>query len=160
MRSRWIAPMTIAMVVLVLDRWTKVVISKSLVQGGILVLMPFLNIVHVGNRGGAFGVGSGGGYRSSFFFIVVSILAVMVIVSLMRKLPPGDRLTMWSLGAVLGGGLGNLVDRVLYGRVIDFIDLHISGYHWPAFNVADSAITVGLAFALWGYFRRKRLEGD
>jgi len=59
MRSRWIAPMTIAMVVLVLDRWTKVVISKSLVQGGILVLMPFLNIVHVGNRGGAFGVGSG-----------------------------------------------------------------------------------------------------
>ena len=100
-------------------------------------------------------MGSQEGYRASFFFIVASLVAIVVIISLLRKLPPKERLVRWSLGAVLGGGIGNLVDRLYYGRVIDFIDFHWDGYHWPAFNVADTAITLGLALALWGYFRRK-----
>ncbi|RLE00224.1 MAG: signal peptidase II [Aquificota bacterium] len=155
MRNPWTVPLTIALIVLVLDRWTKSLVIHHLPQGAILALTPFLNLVHVRNPGGAFGMGSSGGYRSSFFFIVVSLIAILVVISLLRKLSHKETLVRWSLGAVLGGGLGNLIDRLLYGRVIDFIDFHIAQYHWPAFNLADSVITVGLGLALWGYFKGK-----
>ncbi len=155
MRNPWTGPLTVALVVLVLDRWTKSLVIHHLPQGAALVLTPFLNLVHVRNAGGAFGMGAEGGYRSSFFFIVVSLIAILVIISLLRKLPSREILVRWSLGAVLGGGLGNLMDRLIYGRVIDFMDFHIAQYHWPAFNLADSFITVGLGLALWGYYRLK-----
>ncbi len=152
MRNPWTGPITIALLVLALDRWTKYLVIHHLPQGATLVVAPFLNLVQVRNAGGAFGVGNHGGYRSSFFFIVVSIIAIVVIISLLRRLPPRATLVRWSLGAVLGGGIGNLIDRLVYGRVIDFLDFHIAQYHWPAFNVADSFITVGLGLAIWGYY--------
>ena len=155
MKSPWRGPLVGALGGLILDRWTKLAVVHSLPQGAMVVLTPFLNLVHVRNAGGAFGMGSQDGYRASFFFIVASLVAIVVVISLLRKLPPKERLVRWGLGAVLGGGIGNLVDRLYYGRVIDFIDFHWDGYHWPAFNVADTAITLGLALALWGYFRRK-----
>ncbi len=155
MKSPWIAPLSVALAVVALDRWTKIAVSYSIPQGAWIVITPFLNLVHVRNAGGVFGMGSKEGYRSSFFFIVASLVAIVVIISLLRRLSAKQRLVRWSLGAVLGGGVGNLVDRLFYGRVIDFIDFHWAGYHWPAFNVADTAITVGLALALWGYFRRR-----
>ncbi len=155
MKNPWTGPLTIALAVLALDRWTKHLVVQHLPQGATLIITPFLNLVHVRNAGGAFGMGSQGGYRSSFFFIVVSLVAILVVISLLRKLPPRATLVRWSLGAVLGGGVGNLIDRLFYGRVIDFIDFHISQYHWPAFNVADSCITLGLALAVWGYYIRR-----
>jgi signal peptidase II len=155
MKIPWRGPLIVALGILILDRWTKIMIVHSLPQGALVVLTPFLNLVHVRNAGGVFGMGSQGGYRSSFFFIIASLVAIVVIISLLRKLSPKERLVRWSLGAVLGGGIGNLVDRLIYGRVIDFIDFHWEGYHWPAFNAADAAITLGLVLALWGYFGRR-----
>lgn len=155
MRERWLAPGLIALILLGLDRWTKLMVIQLLPQGATLEVIPgFFNIVHVRNTGGAFGVASG--TRSSFLFLLASIIAILVVISLIRKLPKEARMMRWSLGAVLGGGVGNLIDRVFYGRVIDFVDFYIHSLHWPAFNIADSSILVGLTFTLWGYLKQKK----
>lgn len=134
-----------SVVIFVLDRLTKVWVLNNLV-GKEIKLTSFLNLIFVGNRGIVFGIGNS--YRSSWTFVFASVMAIIVVFLLFRRLRSADRYLYVSLGMILGGGLGNLVDRVIYGYVVDFIDFHIGNYHWPAFNVADTFIVVGVLLFL------------
>jgi signal peptidase II len=102
-------------------------------------VFPFLRIVHIENKGAAFGLFSQFGNN---IFILISICAIICIVVYIIKLPTG--MELYSMSLIMGGAAGNLIDRVRSGKVIDFIDLYFNGWHWPAFNVADSALTVGI----------------
>jgi len=136
--------------IVVLDQLTKlsVHLSMALYQSTPIIDGVF-NLTYVRNTGAAFGIFAGSAeiFRRPFL-ILVSILASGFIVSLLRRLPDGERGLVIALTFVLGGAIGNLIDRIFYGEVIDFFDVYWRNYHWPAFNVADSFITIGVAIAL------------
>ena len=129
------------------DRLTKTWAQFSLEVGERLDVIPgFFYLTHVRNTGAAFGLFSDAPqvYRM-VFFISVSLIAVGIIISFYRKLSPGDRLAALSLGLILGGAVGNLIDRIFRQEVVDFLHFRLwRGYSWPDFNVADSAIVVGV----------------
>jgi signal peptidase II len=135
--------------VLVLDLATKIAIDTHLSYADKIPVIPgFFYLTHVRNTGAAFGLFSDAPqlYRL-IFFISVSLIAMGIIVSFYRKLSPGDRLAALALGLILGGAIGNLIDRIFRQEVIDFLHFQIwRGYSWPDFNVADSAIVVGVGF--------------
>ena len=146
----------VAALVLVADQASKLVVERAMVLHETIDLLPFFALTYVRNTGAAFGVLAAAppGIRLPLFF-VVTIAAVAALFSLVRRTPADQRGLVGALGAVLGGALGNLVCRLRYGEVIDFLDLHWGALHWPAFNVADSAITVGVAVVLL-HGRRRR----
>ena len=133
----------IAIVVGVLDQLTKFVIADYLEQREEVNLMLFLSLRLVHNTGAAFGFLSSAGGWQNIFFIIIALLACAVILWLIWRLETKDTLLASGLTLVLGGAAGNLTDRLIHGYVIDFIDFHYRTWHWPVFNVADSAITVG-----------------
>lgn len=138
----------LALLVLLLDQVTKIWAEAALGYGQPVALLPFLNLTLVYNLGAAFSfLADAGGWQRSFFIVLSSAVSLVLAVWIWR-LPPGARLLGGALALVLGGAVGNLVDRLAYGHVIDFIDLHAGGWHWPAFNVADSAITCGVLLLL------------
>lgn len=141
----------IATLVLALDVITKQWVIKGISLYEHIDVLPFLRIVHVENTGAAFGLFSSFG---NYVFIIVSICAMLFIALYIRHLPPGVELSALSL--VLGGAAGNLLDRVQYGKVIDFVDIYFQHRHWPAFNIADSALTVGIIIFLLVSISRKR----
>lgn len=127
----------IVLSVIVLDQVTKRLIMTDLKLYDSIEVLPFLHIVSVRNTGAAFGSMKGMG---SWFFIAVAIVAIAFVIYLLIK----RHYNSFGLTLVLGGAIGNLIDRILYGKVVDFIDFSIGNFHWPAFNVADSALTVGI----------------
>lgn len=133
--------------VLVLDQITKILILDlfSASQQGIEVL-PFFNLVLAWNRGISFGMFGGLGDWGPWVLVALALVISAVLARWMVKAE--NRLILVSLGLIIGGALGNVIDRVRFGAVVDFLDVHVSGYHWPAFNVADSAITVGAAILI------------
>ncbi len=133
----------IAVAVVVLDQLTKFAATGYLSQHGEIHLAPFLNLVLVHNTGAAFGFLSSAGGWQNVFFIIVALAASIFILWMYRRLSAQDKLLATGLMLVLGGALGNLIDRLIHGYVIDFIDVYYGTWHWPAFNVADSAITIG-----------------
>lgn len=142
-----------AAVIVVLDQLTKVWMNKLLQMGQAIRLTSFLNLVMAYNKGAAFSfLASASGWQR-YFFTGISIIAILFILYFMKK-NAGQKLFCWALALILGGAIGNLIDRVLYGHVIDFIDFHVGTWHWPAFNVADSAITIGAIFFVLDEFRR------
>lgn len=117
----------------------------------------FLRFVHVLNRGAAFGFLNRQDIQwQSSFFIGVTVIAVGIIVYLLRSSDRRNRFFLLGLGAILGGALGNLADRVRMGVVIDFLDVYVGSFHWPAFNIADSAITAGALSLLVSFYRQER----
>ncbi len=139
--------------VFLLDRLTKSVIIGYLAVGDVIPVVPgFFDIVHVRNRGAAFGILGGGGTASAVVLAIVSALAIAVLFYLIKEAT--TRLQIFALSLITGGALGNLVDRIVLGEVVDFLDFHARGYHWPAFNVADSAITIGVVLALVSFYRK------
>ena len=139
---RWL---WVAVAVLLLDQATKLIALAKLALHESVALAPFLNLTLVYNKGAAFGFLSSASGWQNLFFIGVALVACAVILYLLRRLGDNYRLLAVALMLVLGGAIGNLLDRLLYGHVVDFIDVYYRGWHWPAFNVADSAITVGVA---------------
>jgi signal peptidase II len=133
----------IAVAIVVFDQLTKFAATNYLTQHGESQLAPFLNLVLVHNTGAAFGFLSGAGGWQNLFFIVVAVAASIFILWMYWRLSAQDRVLAIGLMLVLGGALGNLLDRLIHGYVIDFIDVYYKTWHWPAFNVADSAITIG-----------------
>lgn len=134
-------------VVVVLDQVTKAAVLSHLATGVYVdVVNGFATLTLVMNPGLAFGVLGGipTGWRWVVGLLSLVALAVLARVAL-RVLPDGSWLDHVAVGLIFGGAIGNLIDRVRFGAVVDFVDLHVSGYHWPAFNVADSSITVGVA---------------
>jgi len=134
----------ITALVIILDIITKTIIVNKVAYHEIIKVLPFINIVHIENRGAAFGLFAGLG---NVFFIIVSIIAILFIVYYLRSVQ--KRMEIISLSLVLGGAVGNLIDRIRIGKVTDFIDFYVNSWHWPSFNVADSALTVGIIFFLW-----------
>jgi signal peptidase II len=142
---RWLG---VSLIVIVLDLATKAWITHAFAPGEVLVLTPFFNLVLVHNTGAAFSFLAGAGGWQRWFFTAVSIVVSIAIVWMLRR-HHAQRLMALALALVLGGALGNLWDRVTLGHVVDFIQLHAAGYYWPSFNVADSAITVGVVLLVW-----------
>lgn len=130
--------LALAASVAALDQVTKYLAAALVRPSSPVEVLPFLNIVNVKNTGAAFGILSGLGNP---FFIAVSAAAILVIGFMLLRGRDGFA----SLVLILGGAVGNLIDRVFLGHVRDFVDLHAGGYHWPAFNVADSALSIGIA---------------
>ena len=131
--------------VLLLDQVTKWVVLQTLdIHQSVSVVPGFFNLVHVRNRGMAFGfLNRPGSDLSLYFLIFATAGAILLLVFWALRLKPEEYRLLPGLSLILGGALGNLVDRVRLHEVIDFLDIYIGSYHWPAFNVADSAITMG-----------------
>ncbi|MCF8160235.1 MAG: signal peptidase II [Polaromonas sp.] len=133
-----------AMLLLLADQFTKVLILGYYQLGDSTRVTSFFNIVRVHNSGAAFSfLASAGGWQR-WFFTAIGIGAALVMVWLLKK-HAGQKLFAFAIASILGGAVGNVIDRVLYGYVVDFLDFHWAGWHFPAFNVADSAISVGAA---------------
>jgi len=139
----------VAFAVLLVDQATKALVEASMRPHQSIDVFPFFALSYVRNTGAAFGVLAAAPPSVRLpLFIVVTIVAVGALVSFLRRTPPDQSWLVAALGGILGGAIGNLVCRVRYGEVIDFLDVHWGDLHWPAFNVADSAITVGVAIVL------------
>ena len=133
----------LACLIVVIDQLTKYWVSSVFSYGETLELLPVLNLTLVHNMGAAFSFLSDAGGWQRWFFAVVSLVVSIVLVVWLYRLPARQTLLATALALVLGGAVGNLWDRVVLGYVIDFIDFHYQNHHWPAFNVADAAITLG-----------------
>lgn len=144
--AKWPVALGTAVLVIALDQLTKAVVaSRMRLHQTIPLLDGFAALTYVRNTGAAFGILAGHSEALRVpFFLLVSALAVVLLAWFLRSVPGERRLIVAACGAVAGGALGNMIDRVLLGEVIDFVDLSIGAYHWPAFNVADSAITLGV----------------
>jgi len=144
-----------AAAVVALDRLTKWVVETRVSMADSRSVIPgFFDIVRTENRGVAFGL-----FNESTFewrTALVSVAAVVVVSAIIWRARQLDPLSLWGFALVLGGAAGNLYDRILSGRVTDFLDFYIRDYHWPAFNAADSALVVGCGLLLLGMVRPQR----
>lgn len=132
----------LALAVLVSDQLSKLWVMRAIEPYRAVEVTAFFNLVHVHNPGAAFSLLADQAGWQRLLFIAVAVVASALIVYFLHKPCPGRRFCL-ALALILGGAIGNLVDRLVHGHVIDFLDFHLAGWHWPAFNVADSAITVG-----------------
>ena len=146
--ARWARWLLLSAAIVALDLATKALVSGSFQYAEVRPVLPFFNLVLVHNTGAAFSFLAGASGWQRWFFTVVTIAISAFIVVMLRR-HHGDRLMACALALVLGGALGNLYDRLTLGYVVDFVQLHAAGWYFPAFNVADSAITVGVALLVW-----------
>jgi signal peptidase II len=138
--------------IVIADQITKALVLARFAPGERLEITGFFNLVLAFNKGAAFSFLAGaGGWQTPL--LVGFALAAAAVVSVLLVRSPGRRLFCSGLALILGGAVGNVIDRLRYGHVVDFLDLHAAGWHWPAFNVADSAITVGAALLILDGFR-------
>jgi signal peptidase II len=159
MKLKYLILICVSAVVLIFDQATKIYIDRSMdLHATITVVENFFNITYLRNKGAAFGFLANTSYRLPFF-IMVSLVAIIVIMVVFARLRPDQRFTACALALIFSGALGNLIDRVRLGEVIDFLDAHWYGHHWPAFNIADSAICVGVfLLAIDMFVEEKRLK--
>ena len=141
-------------VVVALDQATKLAAVEWIDPASPVELAPALDLVLAYNTGAAFSILSTAGGWQRWLFVGLALAIGAFIVHWMRDLPRNARLTPLALSLILGGAAGNAIDRVRIGAVVDFIDFHVGTWHWPAFNVADSAICIGAALLVAGAFRR------
>ena len=143
-----------SLVVVVVDQSTKLAAVEWLDPASSVELIPMLDLVLAYNTGAAFSFLSTAGGWQRWLFIGLALVICTFIVHWLRELPRDARWTPLALALILGGAAGNVIDRVRIGAVVDFIDFHVGGWHWPAFNVADSAICAGAVLLVLGAFRR------
>lgn len=143
----------LALIALVLDQVTKhwVVAEFSLFESR--NLLPFFNLTYVHNYGAAFSFLSDAGGWQRWFFTAIALVVSMMVIYWMKTSRKEQTLFSMALALILGGALGNLYDRLMYGYVIDFLDFYYQGWHWPAFNIADSAIFLGASFLIIDAFK-------
>lgn len=145
--KRWLGWLTLAAVVILLDQLAKLMVVDAFAYGEGLIITSFFNLVHVLNHGAAFSFLAGaGGWQRWFFTVLAIVISVWLIVMIRRH--QRERLQPLAFALILGGAIGNVIDRVRIGAVIDYLDFHAAGVHFPAFNLADSAITLGVILML------------
>lgn len=147
---RYLLLALVAGTVIVVDQLTKLSIMQNMrLHESIPIISNLFSLTYIRNPGAAFGLlaGSSNAFRM-LFFGVTSVFALALLGTILVRLPERDWMGQLSIAAILGGAVGNLLDRLRYGEVIDFLDVYIDTYHWPAFNVADSAISVGVVFLI------------
>jgi signal peptidase II len=158
-RSAALAPwLGIALAVIVIDQITKAMIVAAMQLGDVRTVTPFFDIVRAHNRGAAFSFLNDASGWQRWFFVGLGIAAAAFIVWLLKR-HGGQRLFGWALALILGGALGNVIDRLLRGHVIDFIQVHWKHHYFPSFNAADSAISIGAALLILDELRRVRRAG-
>jgi signal peptidase II len=145
----------IAILIVVLDFLTKRVVTANVLPYESINILPFLRIVYVENKGAAFGLFSALGNN---IFVIISVITIALIVLYAYRFAKGWEI--YSFSFILGGALGNLIDRLTIGKVIDFIDLFIGKWHWPAFNIADSALTIGIGLFILINLRHSRSKAS
>ncbi|HMF47373.1 MAG TPA: signal peptidase II [Candidatus Saccharimonadales bacterium] len=151
MSAKWKLVLSWLTPIIVLDQLTKIIVDRTMpLHHSIPIVDGFFSLTYVRNTGAAFGIfaGSHEVFRLPFL-IGVSILAIGFILVMLKRLRDDATGLVTALTFILGGAIGNLIDRVLHGEVIDFLDVYYSNYHWPAFNLADSFITVGVTITLF-----------
>jgi signal peptidase II len=155
---RWLM-LVIAALIVLLDRVTKLWVIANIKQGHAIVIIPrIFRLTHVVNTGAAFSIFEGASSPALVRNLLIgfSIIAVTVVLALIWKMGQRATLTSVALALILGGAIGNLYDRIRFAYVIDFLEVHIVHYHWPDFNVADSAIVVGACLLLLEMLRPQR----
>jgi signal peptidase II len=128
--------------VLLADQLSKIVVRSTMSLGSEIAVLPFFSLTHVDNTGIAFGMFQ----ERNVFFIALGLTVTGLLVAYAVRLLASDRPSASALGVILGGAIGNLIDRVTFGRVTDFLDFYVGTHHWPVFNVADAAICVGAGY--------------
>ncbi len=146
---RWV---WLSVIVVLLDQGSKWLVSKSLAIGEQLVLLPFFNLTHSHNLGASFGFLNMAGGWQRWLFIAIALFFSVFILTLLYRLPRKQNWTASAMALILGGAIGNLLDRIMWGHVIDFFDFHMGNWHFATFNVADSAICVGVAMWILANF--------
>jgi len=159
MKSKYILLVSLAGLVIVLDQITKLLVTGHMeIHQAIEIIPNFANLTYVRNTGAAFGLLSRA--PESFripFFIIIPLIALTVIILIFKKTKETELLMITSLSLILGGAVGNFIDRVRFGYVVDFADFHwFNKYHWPAFNIADTAIVIGVAFLIFYTLRPEK----
>ena len=150
--------LTLAALVLATDQWSKWAIELWLDPSQQLEIVPgFFNLIHVANTGVAFGLfPARGQLLGTLILTALGLLALTVVASYYRRTPATERGLLAALSLILGGALGNLIDRIMKGSVTDFLDVYVGAHHWPTFNVADSAISVGITLLAVETLRPRR----
>ncbi|NOY66964.1 MAG: lipoprotein signal peptidase [Gammaproteobacteria bacterium] len=149
----------VALVVIILDQVSKQLAEYYLVYSVPIPVIPFFNWTLSYNAGAAFSFLNDAGGWQRWFFIVLALVVSVAIVMWIKKLTSQDKWVAIALSLVLGGAIGNVIDRFLYGHVIDFLHVYYGQWSWPIFNIADSAISIGVAILLWdGFFGGKEKE--
>ena len=148
------ARLALAALLVMLDQASKLAVLRLLEPYQTIPLVPGFNITLAFNRGASFSFLADAGGWQRWLFSAISLAASVIIVILLRRTPAADRLNGWPGSLVLGGAVGNLIDRLWLGHVVDFLDVYYRAWHFPAFNVADSAITVGAALLVLGMWRQ------
>lgn len=159
MSAKWKLVSGWLVAIVVLDQLTKIIVDRSMpLHQSTPIIDGLFNLTYVRNTGAAFGIFAGSAeiFRRPFL-ILVSILASVFIIVMMKRLSEKETGLITGLSFILGGAIGNLIDRVIYGEVIDFLDFYWRNYHWPAFNIADSFITIGVGIMLYRLYKH---EGD
>jgi signal peptidase II len=156
-RKKFLVLIVIALVILVADQVTKYLVAAFIpLHGGLEIIPGFANLVHARNPGAAFGLLADSTSRlRSLFLLLVSIAALVSIIWIVVASKHIDAYLLIALSFFFGGAIGNLVDRVRFGEVIDFVDVYVGGWHWPAFNVADASLCVGTALFFVHFLLRK-----
>jgi signal peptidase II len=147
----------IVLTVISLDQLTKWQVTSAMrLHESIPIIPDLFSFTYIRNSGAAFGIlaGSHAGFRLVFFGLT-SVLALALLGTIYARLSPADWIGQVSVASIFGGAVGNLIDRIRSGEVIDFLDFSLWGHHWPAFNVADAAITVGVCFLIAHFFTHK-----
>ncbi len=152
-KLRWLV---LIVLILAADQATKLWVLAALQPYEVIPVLPSLNLTLVFNEGAAFSFLADAGGWQRWFFVALALVVSGVLLVWLWRLKPEDRLTAAGLSLVAGGAIGNLIDRIAYGHVVDFVDVYWRAWHWPAFNVADSAITVGVGLLLLEVFLPKR----
>jgi len=144
----------IAAIIILLDQLTKITVTKLFVYGEEKVITSYFNLVLAYNKGAAFSFLANEGGWQRHFFTAIGIGAALYITYLLKR-HSGQRLFCWALALILGGAIGNVIDRIMYGHVVDFLDFHWKSFgHFPAFNIADTAICIGAAMFVLDELRR------
>ena len=149
--------LSISIIVIALDLVTKHLIQQNYLFGDLHSVTSFFDLVRYHNEGSAFGFLNDAGGWQKWFFNGISIVASIVIIYLLKK-HTNEKLFCAGLALVLGGAIGNLYDRITLGYVVDFLNFHLNNHYWPAFNVADSAICVGVGLLLLDSFKASKTE--
>jgi signal peptidase II len=160
-RARYVILGLVSISTIVLDQATKLQIMQTMrLYESIPIIPDFFSLTYIRNPGAAFGLlASSSAWFRMVFFGLASLFALILLGTIFFRLRHDDRIGQFSVAAILGGAIGNLLDRLRYGEVVDFLDVYIGAYHWPAFNVADTAISVGVFFLFIHYLlERKRIE--
>ncbi|GGF96000.1 MULTISPECIES: signal peptidase II [Cysteiniphilum] len=151
---RWVI---LSIIVIIIDLGTKYLASQNLTYGQPVEILPFFNLTLLHNYGAAFSFLSNANTTWQVILLSgIALIVAIVILIWLARLPKNKNLTACALALILGGALGNVYDRIIHGYVVDFLDFHINNYHWPAFNIADSAICIGAVILILMSFKSKK----